>query len=60
MGPLRRRALPPAEVMEDLPGGALGGRRGDALDERRGRRPAAQEAGARREAAEGLGQDLKP
>ena len=55
MGSPRRRALPPAEVMEELPGDALGGRRGDALDECRGRRPAAQEAGARREAVEGLG-----
>jgi len=30
------RALPPAEVMGDLPGGALGGRRGGAQKARRG------------------------
>ena len=37
----RRGRCPPAEIdMGDLPAGALGGRRGDALDGRRGRRPA--------------------
>jgi hypothetical protein len=32
------RALPPVEVMDDLPGGALGGRRGGAQELRRGGR----------------------
>ena len=43
--------------MGDLPGGALGGRGGGALLETTGD---ARKAGAQREAAEDLGQDLKP
>ena len=42
LDPPRWRALPPAEVMGDLPGGVLGGRRGGALDGSRGGQPAAR------------------
>ena len=39
LDPPRRGALPPTEVMGDLPGGALGGLRGGALDGHHGQRP---------------------
>jgi len=60
----RRRALPPAEDMDDLPEGVLGGHRGDALDGHRGRQPAAgkrqgRDEGQRKIRVCGLGSEHK-